>query len=615
MLDRQFYQNKLAKSLETVGLHDHVGLIYESTAEMLANSAAFIRLGLEQGQRCIYIAPQLTGITETWQAEGLDLEQALYSGGLMLIRPQESYLKTGYLEPDWLLHYWAEAIQLAKAAGFAGLRVASDMSWAVEGSAVARLMEYEAKFNHFLADQPLAALCQYNTQLFSPELTLNAIRTHPLILTNQMVCKNYYYIPPAEFLQGKQAADQVKRWLGNIQKRHQTEEALQQRNRDLALLNRVSMVFISTLNLDQVLAVVLEEVRQVLGVLACSAWLIDPRTNELVCRQVTDPQGKLVLGWRLPAGQGLAGWAVKQGQSLIVGDVVAENRHFKGVDEKTGLPLRSILTVPLRVKQKVIGVIQVVDTTVNRFNQTDLTLLESLAATAAAAIENVRLYEQVQQDAEAKVALLQEVNHRVKNNLAAIVGLLYAEQRRSDLENQTVYQTIMTDLVNRVQGLATVHSLLSASEWAPLHLSELTRQIIRSSLQALPRDKNIAVSVSASPILVTADQAHNLALIINELTTNTVRHALKTRDTGRIKVEISSEGSHLICVQFQDDGPGYPAEVLEFKRHGVGFDLINPLVRKSLRGELRLFNQNGAVTQIRFRAKLDLTQKEQAHGL
>jgi PAS domain S-box-containing protein len=74
--------------------------------------------------------------------------------------------------------------------------------------------------------------------------------------------------------------------------------------------------------------------------------------------------------------------------------VEADPRHFKGVDRETGLSLRSILSVPLRVKDGVVGVIQVVDAAVGRFGSADLRLLESLASTAAIAVENARLYEE-----------------------------------------------------------------------------------------------------------------------------------------------------------------------------------------------------------------------------
>jgi two-component sensor histidine kinase len=364
----------------------------------------------------------------------------------------------------------------------------------------------------------------------------------------------------------------------------------------------------STLDLDQVLFTVLEEVRRLLDVVAASVWLIEPETDELVCRQAVGSKSEIVRGWRLALGEGIAGWVADSGESLIVPDTRADERHFKGVDRQTGLDLRSILSVPLRVKEDVIGILQVVDTEVDRFSPTDLTLLEPLAASAAIAIENAQLYERARQDAETRAVLLHEVNHRVKNNLTAIIGLLYAERRHAGVEDQSVYQSIIGDLVNRVQGLATVHSLLSASEWAPLRLSELATQVINSSLQALPRGKRVSVDVSPSPVRVTPKQAHELALVINELATNTVKHALQERDTGHITVRIALEDDKVLF-EFRDDGPGHPEEVLQLERYAVGFDLIQTLVRDGLRGELTLHNDHGAVTIVRFK-----TMEERCKG-
>jgi PAS domain S-box-containing protein len=377
------------------------------------------------------------------------------------------------------------------------------------------------------------------------------------------------------------------------------EEALQQRNRELALLNKVSQSFISTLDLDQVLTTVLEEVRSLLNVVACSAWLIDPETQELVCRQVTDPQGQIVRGWRLAPGQGIAGWVAQQGQSLLVADTYLDPRHYKQVDQRTGLEIRSILSVPLRVNQAIIGVLQAVDGKVNRFTETDLALLEPLATTAAMAIENARLYEQTRQDADTKAMLLREVNHRVKNNLAAIIGLLYAEQHHAQVKDQDTYQMIMQDIISRIHGLATAHHLLSEAEWSPLPLASLIEQVIDSALRALRSDKYIFVDIQPSPVCVTPKQANDLALVINELATNTLKYALSEQQTAHITVGIAQEDDR-VQLEFRDDGPGYPEDVLSARRYNVGLYLIQTITSKGLAGQVTLRNEHGAITTLRF---------------
>lgn len=188
--------------------------------------------------------------------------------------------------------------------------------------------------------------------------------------------------------------------LADITERKKEEDAFQKRNREFALLNQACRAFSSSLELDEVLASVLEEMRRLLGAVACSIWLIDEETDELVCREATDPRSEIIRGWRLIHGQGIADWVVRHGESLIVPDARKDERHFKGVDEKTGIEVRSILSVPLFVETDVVGVIQAVDTEVNRFEVTDLVLLDSLAASAAIAIKNAWMFNELQREIE-----------------------------------------------------------------------------------------------------------------------------------------------------------------------------------------------------------------------
>ena len=214
--------------------------------------------------------------------------------------------------------------------------------------------------------------------------------------------------------------------------RQRMEESLRQRNRELALLHRAGQSLTSSLDLDRVLDSVLEEVRRLLEVVACSVWLSDQTTGELVCRQVTGPKGASVRGWRLSPGEGLAGWVARHGESLIVPDVRSDERHFKGVDQQTGLELCSILSVPLRAKQDVIGVLQVVDTDLDRFTLTDLRLIEPLAATAAIAIENARLY-QAERESRKRAEVLRQAAQAVGSSLELdeILRLILEQLKRA----------------------------------------------------------------------------------------------------------------------------------------------------------------------------------------
>jgi PAS domain S-box-containing protein len=388
----------------------------------------------------------------------------------------------------------------------------------------------------------------------------------------------------------------------DITERKQAEAALQRRNRELTLLNQASRAFSSSLNLDQVLATVLRETCHLLNAVSGSVWLVDQETNELVCQQDASPHSEIVRGWRLSPGQGVAGWTVETGESIIVPDTRTDAHYFSELDEQTGLELRSLLGVPLRVKDKVIGVLHVTDTTVDRFELADLALVEPLAATAAIAIENAQLYEQARQDAETRAILLHEVNHRVKNNLTSILGVLSLEMGR-DVQNVADFQTVMHDLQARIRGLATVHDMLSATRWAPLPLDDLVEQVIHAALGGSPLRHKIRVTVTSpgEPLLVVPKQATALAVITNELTTNSIKYAFRGRDQGRIDVQITDGGEdRQVTLKFRNDGPGWPEDVLQGRRKSVGLHLVRLTVRSPLRGQVMFHNDAGAATTITF---------------
>jgi len=214
--------------------------------------------------------------------------------------------------------------------------------------------------------------------------------------------------------------------------------------------------------------------------------------------------------------------------------------------------------------------------------------------------EQKRAERQIREALDEKEMLLREVNHRVGNNLTAIAGMLTLAQQELRDADPTAYQATIEDLMQRVISLSTAHNMLSASEWSPLRLNELAGKIINKSLHILPPQKHISVSVTPSDVRVAPDLAHNLALVINELATNTVKYALRDRTTTHITVGITQDGDD-ITITFRDDGPGYPEDVLRLGRHGVGLDFVGTVIRRSLRGELEIRNDDGAVTVMRFR--------------
>ena len=197
---------------------------------------------------------------------------------------------------------------------------------------------------------------------------------------------------------------------------HSLDEALTVEERDLAFLSQVIQGLASKLDLDEVLAMALEELRRLLQVTASSIWLLDPDTHELVCQQATGPQQDMVRGWRMPAGDGLIGWVVEHGHSLIVADAQQDERHYQTLDHNTGLTVRSILGVPLRSRRGVTGVLQALDERPDRFQPAMLHLVELLANSAAIAIENARLFQETRRRAD-RLAVLTQISAAINQPL------------------------------------------------------------------------------------------------------------------------------------------------------------------------------------------------------
>jgi len=221
----------LIAALERLGPHDHLCSIYESPQDHYAVAIPFIRIGLDRGEKCIYIADDGTvgDVREAMQSEGIDVDRATASKALVLATKEQAYLEHGSFDPDWMFTFWKQATQAAISEGFSALRATGETEWVLRGGrGLERWMEYESRLTHTLSESNCSALCQYNRRLFPPELILDVIRTHPMVIYDSTVCQNLYHVPPDEFLGTNQVAREVERLLTNIRGREQVENALRE---------------------------------------------------------------------------------------------------------------------------------------------------------------------------------------------------------------------------------------------------------------------------------------------------------------------------------------------------------------------------------------------------
>jgi signal transduction histidine kinase len=218
-------------------------------------------------------------------------------------------------------------------------------------------------------------------------------------------------------------ADQVAGAIVKARLLQETERhALQ-----LTTLNEVTRQLTSTLELEPLLQNILQSAVDILSCAAGSLLLVDETSDELVFRVVVSPVASDLLNRRLPAGVGVVGKAVKSKGPIIVNDVTRFPEWFSQTDKKTGFLTRALLVIPLLVKERVIGVIEVINKKDGSpFSQDDQDLLAAFAAQAAVAIENARLYTLTDQALAARVeelSVMQRIDRELNTSLESAAAM------------------------------------------------------------------------------------------------------------------------------------------------------------------------------------------------
>lgn len=224
----------LIAALEQLRPHEHLCSIYESPQEHFTVAVPFIRIGLDRGEKCIYITDDDSerDIRAAMRAEGIDVDRAVESNALTLTTKEQAYLKGGSFDPNWTFSFWKDATEQAMHEGFTALRGTGETEWVKRRlPGLDRWMEYESRLTHTLAEINCSALCQYDRQLFPPELLLDVIRTHPTVAYRGIVGRNLYHVPPDEFLGANRTEREIERLLTSIRERERVEHLLRlQRN-------------------------------------------------------------------------------------------------------------------------------------------------------------------------------------------------------------------------------------------------------------------------------------------------------------------------------------------------------------------------------------------------
>jgi len=164
---------------------------------------------------------------------------------------------------------------------------------------------------------------------------------------------------------------------------------MRRRLEEFAVFHEMAKALTSTLQVDQVLKTIMHKISEFLQPDTWSLLLVDEKTNELYFQIATGEKASKLKDIRLKIGEGIAGWVAQTGEPTIVPDVSKDPRFCAEVDKKTEMRTHSIVCVPIRSKERVLGVIELVNYVGRRhFDDSDLMLLQAMADYAAIALEN-----------------------------------------------------------------------------------------------------------------------------------------------------------------------------------------------------------------------------------
>ncbi|MDH7499998.1 MAG: response regulator, partial [candidate division NC10 bacterium] len=354
---------------------------------------------------------------------------------------------------------------------------------------------------------------------------------------------------------------------------------------ELSTLNEVGKVLNSTLELETILNLVMERVKEMMKVEAGSLLLFDETTQELVFEVALGPSAAQLKGMRLAPSQGIAGWVFQHGQPLLIPDVASDSRFYRKVDETTGFTTKSMICVPLQVKEKMMGVIQVINKLDGRaFDVSDLDLLMAIAVHTSAGIENARLFKDLQlayQDIKTKQEQLARseheklkalgemaagVAHDFNNTIQAILARVQLLQDQTSDEEMVRWLKVVeqaaldgADTVRRIQEFARVRT---DKDFVTLDLKEIIEDAV---IVTQARWKNEAqakgIKIEVETELASLPPVQGNASELREVFTNMILNSIDALPQGgRIRFLARGEADQVI-VSVEDNGLGMSEEV------------------------------------------------------
>ncbi|MFN8454315.1 MAG: GAF domain-containing sensor histidine kinase [Anaerolineae bacterium] len=371
-------------------------------------------------------------------------------------------------------------------------------------------------------------------------------------------------------------------------------EGLERRIGYLERIVKVSQILNSTLSVEPLLQIIIQAATELTNTEACSIMLIDKHTGELRFAEATGGTNEAIKQVSVPLDNSIAGWIVRKDRPLLIRDAKNDPRWHRGVDEKVDFETHSILGVPLKVRDQVIGVLEVVNKkTEEGFNQDDIQIATTLAAQAAIAIENARLLDELQnayrdlaQVDQIKNDFVSIASHELRTPLAVILG--YATFLRDNLTGQASEQLDIVlnsamrlrSLIDDMVNLHHIHTAEVQLQRSMFSLKQLVLDVIKefSELTAGKQQTLTTKFVpNDSPLTIDADR-QKIYLVLANLMSNAIKF---TPEKGRIHINLELKGFKY-WLNIIDTGIGIPKT--EYDRIFDQFYQVEPSLTRKYQG-------------------------------
>lgn len=379
----------------------------------------------------------------------------------------------------------------------------------------------------------------------------------------------------------------------------------QRRVTELDALNRISQAATTELELDALLSVIGEQVRQIFNVPNVYIALYD-KTTEMISLPYFVNDNRRVQVEPLRFGEGITSEIIRTRQPVLLNqnaDAIMAQLHAKVF----GNPAQSYLGVPILVGDDVTGVISIQSTTREGiFDEGNLRLLETIAATIGASIQNAALYGAMEQEVQVRIraeeeiklslkekeVLLKEIHHRVKNNLQIITSLLNLQSAQiKDAETLNMFRESQA----RVRSMALIHEkLYQSKDLARIDFAGYGRELMVYLFRSyMINPDQIQTELDIPDIFLGIDTAIPCGLIISELVTNAMKYAFPNGRRGKIYIGLNPQQDGNLVLKVADDGVGLADDFDWRESDSLGLQLVSTLTSQ-LHGKMQVSGSGGA---------------------